>query len=97
MDLIAEFVFRERKDDQRNPQQYPKLQFTSRLSSIEEFQLVLVLCNFFSRPGPDATRNAVFFSLFGGSVGRTSVLNKLISTAVSGSIAPVLLKLKIFT
>ncbi|XP_053698555.1 integrator complex subunit 15 [Sabethes cyaneus] len=91
MDLIAEFVFRERKDDQRNPQQYPKqLQFTSRLSSIEEFQLVLVLCNFFSRPGPDATRNAVFFSLFGGSAGKTSVLNKLISTAVSGSIAPLL-------
>lgn len=89
MDLIGEFVFRERKEDQRNQQQYQKQPITPRLTSIEEFQLVLVLCDFFSRPGPDATRNAVFFCLFGGSIGRSSVLNKLISTAVSGSIAPV--------
>lgn len=92
MDLIGEFVFRERRDDQRGSggQQYQKQPVTPRLSSIDEFQLVLVLCDFFSRPGPDATRNAVFFSLFGGSIGRSSVLNKLISTAVSGSIAPLL-------
>ncbi|XP_055586999.1 integrator complex subunit 15 [Uranotaenia lowii] len=88
MDLVAEFVFRERKDDQSRQQQ--KQAPIPRLSSIEEFQLVLALCDFFSRPGPDATRNAVFFSLFGGSIGRSSVLNKLISTAVSGSIAPLL-------
>ncbi|XP_029707687.1 integrator complex subunit 15 [Aedes albopictus] len=91
MDLIGEFVFRERREDQRGGgQQYQKQPVAPRLSSIDEFQLVLVLCDFFSRPGPDATRNAVFFSLFGGSIGRTSVLNKLISTAVSGSIAPLL-------
>lgn len=91
MDLIGEFVFRERREDQRGGgQQYQKQPVAPRLSCIDEFQLVLVLCDFFSRPGPDATRNAVFFSLFGGSIGRTSVLNKLISTAVSGSIAPLL-------
>ncbi|XP_058130257.1 integrator complex subunit 15 [Anopheles ziemanni] len=91
MDLIGEFVFRERRDEQRGSGQFGKVNTNlPRLSSIEEFQLVLVLCEFFSRPGPDATRNAVFLSLFGGSVIRTSVLNKLISTAVSGSIAPLL-------
>ncbi|XP_053659027.1 integrator complex subunit 15 [Anopheles marshallii] len=89
MDLIAEFVFRERRDEPRGAQ-FSKQTAHPRLSSIEEFQLVLVLCEFFSRPGPDATRNAVFLSLFGGSNVRTSVLNKLISTAVSGSIAPLL-------
>uniref|UniRef100_U5ERW7 Uncharacterized protein n=1 Tax=Corethrella appendiculata TaxID=1370023 RepID=U5ERW7_9DIPT len=86
MDFIAEFVFREKKDDSRG--MYGKN--PPKLSSIEEFQLVLVLCDFFSKPGPDATRNAVFFSLFGGSISRTSVLNKLISTSISGSIAPLL-------
>ncbi|XP_038104857.1 uncharacterized protein C7orf26 homolog [Culex quinquefasciatus] len=91
MDLIAEFVFRERKEDHtRSQAQFQKHPAMPRLSSIEEFQLVLVLCEYFSRPGPDATRNAIFFSLFGGSISRTSVLNKLISTAVSGSIAPLL-------
>uniref|UniRef100_A0A182PGJ7 Uncharacterized protein n=1 Tax=Anopheles epiroticus TaxID=199890 RepID=A0A182PGJ7_9DIPT len=89
MDLIAEFVFRERRDEPRGAQ-FSKQSAQPRLSPIEEFQLVLVLCDFFSRPGPDATRNAVFLSLFGGSNARTSVLNKLISTAVSGSIAPLL-------
>uniref|UniRef100_A0A182UMY7 Uncharacterized protein n=2 Tax=Anopheles merus TaxID=30066 RepID=A0A182UMY7_ANOME len=90
MDLIAEFVFRERRDEPARGGQFAKQSAQPRLSPIEEFQLVLVLCDFFSRPGPDATRNAVFLSLFGGSNTRTSVLNKLISTAVSGSIAPLL-------
>lgn len=65
---------------------------STNMSLVQEFQLVVVLCEFFSRPGPDSTRNVVFLSLFGGTLtpSRSSILIKVISTAVSGSIAPLL-------
>lgn len=89
MDLISEFVFCEKNKDIDSRKPYT---VTSSLNVIQEFQLVFVLCEFFARPGQDATRNAVFLSLFGGSITqpRTSVLVKLISTSVSASIAPLL-------
>lgn len=62
------------------------------LNVFQEFHLVLILIDYFSRPGPDVTRNTVFLSLFGSSMlspGRSKVLHKFISTAITDSIAPV--------
>lgn len=65
----------------------------SSLTLIQEFQLVVVLSEFFSsRSSPEVTKNAVFLSLFGSVtpyVARSRVLIKLISTAISGSIISV--------
>ena len=84
MDFISEFVFRERKDQM--------MKYTSK-SNIEEFQLVLVLCDVFAKPSPDVTRNALFLSLFpvNPSPQRASILNKLVSTAISAiGLSPIL-------
>ncbi|XP_037890533.1 uncharacterized protein C7orf26 isoform X2 [Glossina fuscipes] len=95
---IEKFVFLERSKDvdvrrgqsqsSQSPQQYNNMH----MNKIQEFQLILVLIEFFSQPGPDATRNAVFLSLFGTNLTpqRSKTLSKLISTAVSGSVAPLL-------
>lgn len=84
MALISEFVFLE-MDNRKMPG-------GACMNSFQEFQLILVLIEYFSQPGPDATRNAVFLSLFGSNltVQRSRILSKLISTAVSGSVAPLL-------
>lgn len=59
---------------------------------IQEFQLVVVLCEFYERPGQEMIRNAVFLSLFEGSNAyRLKVLNKLIGTAIASSVAPILM------
>lgn len=98
MELISEFVFQERIRDTdlrhklgNRHSNSPQL-LVSQLNLIQEFQLVLALIEFFSRPGADATRNAVFLSLFGSNLnpGRSSILSKLISTSISGSVAPCL-------
>lgn len=85
LELIAECIFLEKKSDLRKST-------TIGLNVFQEFQLVIAFAEFFSRPGPDVTRNAVFLSLFGNTVlpaGRSRVLSKFISTAISDSIAPV--------
>lgn len=98
MELISEFVFQERIRDTdlrhklgNRHSNSPQMLF-SQLNLIQEFQLVLALIEYFSRPGSDATRNAVFLSLFGSNLnpGRSSILSKLISTSISGSVAPCL-------
>lgn len=84
-ELIVECVFLEPKSDSKKGNQVC-------LTVFQEFQLVLVLAQYFSRPGPDATRNAVFLCLFGHMTltpVRSRVLSKFISTAISDSIAPV--------
>lgn len=88
MDLISEFIFLEKTKDIDARKGY----VPSAMNLVQEFQLVVALCEFFSRPGPDATRNAVFLSLFGAATTpvRSDVLVKLISTSVSASIAPLL-------
>lgn len=89
MELIAEFIFCEKSEKDRHSH-YDK-NISGSLTLIQEFQLVVVLAEFFSIPGPDAARNTIFLSLFGGSItpSRISVLIKLISTSISCSIAPV--------
>lgn len=84
MDLISEFIFLEKTKGATYA--------VHSMSLLQEFQLVVVLCEFFSKPGPDATRNTIFLSLFGGTItpNRSNILNKLISTSVSGFIAPLL-------
>ncbi|XP_017464867.1 PREDICTED: uncharacterized protein C7orf26 homolog [Rhagoletis zephyria] len=89
--LISEFVFMERPKDAldiRKGQPFSSVQ----MNSFQEFQLILVLIEFFSQPGPDATRNVVFLSLFGSNLTpqRSKILCRLVSTAVSGSVAPLL-------
>lgn len=83
---MAECIFNERKvSEGRKP-------LTTGLTVFQEFQLVMVFAEYFSRPGPDLTRNAVFMSLFGNSqlsAGRSRVLSKFISIAISDSQAPV--------
>ena len=84
MDLIAEFVFREKSR-------------STQLTIIQEFQLVVVMCEYFlykseSKTNNEASKNAVFLNLFGSVTQiRISVLLKLISTAISASIPQVLL------
>ena len=83
MELISEFVFKEKS------RSFP-------LSIIQEFQLVVVLVDYFtkleSKTNIEATKNAVFLSLFGSiTQTRMSVLLKLMSTAISASIPQLLL------
>lgn len=87
LELIAESIFLEKKTEASS-----KKSTNIGLTVFQEFQLVLVLAQYFSRPGPDVTRNAVFLCLFGNTSlppARTRVLSKFISTAISDSIAPV--------
>ncbi|EDX11237.1 GD12189 [Drosophila simulans] len=91
MQIISEFIFLERtsKDgDVRKSQALP----ISQMNLFQEFQLIIALIEYFSRPGRDATRNAIFLSLFGSHLTpqRSKLLSRLISTAVSGSVAPLL-------
>ncbi|KAH8255947.1 hypothetical protein KR026_002998 [Drosophila bipectinata] len=91
MQIISEYIFLERitKDgDGRKSQALP----ISQLNLFQEFQLIITLIEYFSRPGRDATRNAIFLSLFGSHLTpqRSKLLSRLISTAVSGSVAPLL-------
>lgn len=84
-ELITECVFLEKKTDTKKGNHVG-------LTVFQEFQLVLVLVEYFSRPGPDVTRNDVFLCLFGHTTLtqiRSRVLSKFISTAISDSIAPV--------
>ena len=86
LELIAECIFLEKKAE------LSKKSSSAGLTVFQEFQLVLVFAQYFSRPGPDVTRNAVFLCLFGNTSlppARSRVLSKFISTAISDSIAPV--------
>lgn len=91
-ELISEYIFLEKKNvDSRKSYNSPSKQ-TANLTVIQEFQLVLVFADFFKKPGPDVTRNAVFLCLFGSSSltpDRSRVLSKFISTSISASLAPV--------
>lgn len=96
LELIAEFLFLEKKPlDSRKPYNVTGNGAQSTLSLIQEFQLVVVMSEFFVRPSSEVTKNAMFLSLFGGGssatpyVARPRVLVRLISTAVSCSISPV--------
>lgn len=88
MEIIAEYIFLEKKwSDSRKASSQP-----IGLTVFQEFHLVLVFAEFFSRPGRDVTRNTVFLSLFGSSLlppARARVLSKFVSTAITDSIAPV--------
>ncbi|BFF98701.1 uncharacterized protein DMAD_06785 [Drosophila madeirensis] len=90
MQIISEYIFLERnKDgDGRKSQSLP----ISQMTLCQEFQLIIALIEYFSRPGRDATRNAIFLSLFGSHLTpqRCKLLSRLISTAISGSVAPLL-------
>jgi hypothetical protein len=86
MELISEFIFAENRAKQRH---------AIDISLLEEFELVVILCEFFSKPGPDSTRNAVFLSLFGSiTPTRISILVKLISTSMSCSVCSVKKKIQ---
>ncbi|CAO1431842.1 unnamed protein product [Diamesa hyperborea] len=75
--LISEFIFCEKN----------KL---GRLSISQELQLVVVLCEYFSKPD-DANKNIVFFNLFDAKLpSRKFVLLKLIVTSIVASITPAL-------
>lgn len=99
-EFIADCVFLEKKslDSRKNYNSTttpPATGQQSTLSLMQEFQLVVVLSEFFSRQGPEMSKNAMFLSLFGGSssaqpfVSRSRVLVRLVSTSVSGSVEPV--------
>lgn len=96
LELIGDCLFLEKKsiDSRKNYNNGGVQQST--LTLMQEFQLVVVLSEFFSRQGPEMSKNAMFLSLFGSSspaqqfISRSRVLVRLVSTAVSGSIEPVL-------
>lgn len=96
MQITSEFVFIEKDTDTRrggssSNATHPK-RGVGNLNKIEEFQMILALIDYFSQPGPDSTRNAVFISLFGNNLNpqRTKILCKLVSTSISGAVAPIL-------
>lgn len=62
------------------------------LNGIQQLQRVVVLCEYFETPGPEANRNAVFLSMFSRitSKERMKLLGKLISTSISTVNAPLL-------
>ncbi|XP_059611442.1 integrator complex subunit 15 [Phlebotomus argentipes] len=90
MELIAEIFCEKPRDLDVRKSQNQLLPAT--LSLIQELQLVVVLCEYFQTPGSEATRNAMFLSLFASptSITRINVLVKLVSTSVSALIAPLL-------
>lgn len=91
MQLTSEFVFMERSKDSELRHGQSSVSCVN-MNKMEEFQLILILIEFFSQPGPDSTRNAVFLSLFSANLTpqRTRILCKLISTSVSGSVTGIL-------
>ncbi|EDW18874.1 uncharacterized protein Dmoj_GI13473 [Drosophila mojavensis] len=91
MQIISEFIFLERAKD-GDVRKMQTVGGISQMNIYQEFQLILALIDYFSRPGRDDTRNAIFLSLFGSHLTpqRSRLLSRLISTAVSGSVAPLL-------
>lgn len=84
LDIAAEAIFLDKRKGQPN---------IMPLSTFQEFQLVLVFAEFFSRPGPDVVKNAVFLCLFGEAQlppGRSRVLSRFVSAAITDSVAPVI-------
>lgn len=79
MDMISEHIFCEKGS---SPGLTPTL----------ELQRVVVLGEYFEKPGSEANRNSIFLSLFSGSLpkSRIRLLGKLISTSISALIAPLL-------
>lgn len=73
---MAEFVFSE--VDRRGNRK------TVSLTSLQEIQLLQILCEYFSGSGTEAVKNTIFLSLFGVSTLnlRIKVLCKLVSMAV---------------
>ncbi|XP_026846271.1 uncharacterized protein C7orf26 homolog [Drosophila persimilis] len=80
--IVSENIFLERINDGggRAPQ----------MAFMQEYQLTVALIEFFSKPGP--RRDDIFHALFGSKLSprRSSQLVKLVSTAVSASVVPVL-------
>lgn len=62
------------------------------LTTTQELQRIVGLLEYFESPGPEANRNSMFLSLFSRNMtnDRIRLLGKLISTAISAVIAPVL-------
>lgn len=91
MELIAE-IFCEKSPRDMDVRKAQTQLLPATLSLIQELQLVVILCEYFQSPGPEATRNAMFLSLFASptSITRINVLVKLVSTSVSALIAPLL-------
>lgn len=85
IDLMAEFVFweKDRRGNKRGVE----------LTCIQEIQLLEVLCEYFSQPGSETTKNTVFLNLFGPSTIqlRLKILCKLVSIGISSSCASLLI------
>lgn len=86
MEIISEFIFCE--SDRRGDRGRG-----TGLSSLQELQLIDILCEYLSSCNNETTKNTIFLSLFGGmeSQRRLKVLSILASMAVSASSTPVLL------
>jgi Domain of unknown function (DUF4507) len=84
IEIISEFIFAENRTNKRH---------SIDLSLIEEFQIVVALCDFFAKPTPAAdSRNMIIFMALFGTITptRISILAKLISTAISCSLCSIL-------
>lgn len=84
MEIISEFIFCE--SDRRGDRGRG-----AGLSSLQELQLIDILCEYLSSCNNETTKNTIFLSLFGGmeSQRRLKVLSILASMAVSASSTPV--------
>lgn len=62
------------------------------LTTTQELQRIVALLEFFDTPSPEANRNSMFLSLFSRNMSkdRIKLLGKLISTAISAAVAPLL-------
>ncbi|XP_036752883.2 integrator complex subunit 15 isoform X1 [Manis pentadactyla] len=86
VELLEEFVFQVPKERGTQPK---------RLNSLQELQLLEIMCNYFQEQTKDSVRQIIFSSLFSpqgnkADDGRMSLLGKLVSMAVAVCRIPVL-------
>ncbi|XP_072916676.1 integrator complex subunit 15 [Hemitrygon akajei] len=86
IELVEEFIFQLPKE--RNTQ--PK-----RLSSLQELQLLEIMCSYFQEQSKDAVRQIIFSALFGpqgnkADENRLAMLGKLVSMAIAICRVPIL-------
>ncbi|XP_052023469.1 integrator complex subunit 15 isoform X3 [Apodemus sylvaticus] len=86
VELLEEFVFQVPKERGAQPK---------RLNSLQELQLLEIMCSYFQEQSKDSVRQIIFSSLFSpqgnkGDDSRMSLLGKLVSMAVAVCRVPVL-------
>eukprot|EP00062_Callorhinchus_milii_P009158 gi/632952623/ref/XP_007891952.1/ PREDICTED: uncharacterized protein C7orf26 homolog [Callorhinchus milii] len=86
VELVEEFIFQLPKDRKTQPK---------RLSSLQELQLLEIMCSYFQEQNKEAVRQIIFSALFGphgnkADENRLAMLGKLVSMAIAICRVPIL-------